>query len=164
MLSRDTELYLKGTKLTDDDIEMLDNALVEQPDNIKMRIQLLAFFSSRLRNQQNQELTDATKAHYIKEHAKHSLYVIGHAPLDRVSMRPWAIIDADMAPDEHERARTLWLAHLLSKAEPQILLNCMAFMRQSEPDIASKLAAQIRSLPDSEEYLKDLETIEAEPE
>lgn len=161
MLSRDTELYLKGMRLNGDDIEMLEQALVENADNIKMRIQLLAYFASNLRGQLSHELTIEQKNHFAKHHARHSLYIIGHHPLDRISMRTWAIIDADNAPEDHERARTLWLAHLMSKPpEAQLLLNALAFLRQSEPAIASKLAEQIRQLPDAAAFEADLKTLE----
>lgn len=161
MLSRDTELYLKGMRLTGDDIEMLEQALAANADNIKMRIQLLAYFSSNLRNQTSDELTAQQRGQFIKEHCRHSLYIVGHHPLDRISMRPWAIIDAQNAPDEHERARTLWLAHLMSKPpEGQLLLNVMAFLRYTEPEIALKLAEQIRQLPDASAFEADLKSLE----
>ena len=161
MLSRDTELYLKGMRLTGDDIEMLEQALVENADNIKMRIQLLAYFASNLRGQLSHELSIDQKDNLTKHHARHSLYIVGHHPLDKISMRSWAIIDADSAPQDHERARTLWLAHLMSKPpEGQLLLNAMAFLRKTEPAIAAKLAEQIRQLTDAAAFEADLKTLE----
>lgn len=161
MLSRDTELYLKGMRLTGDDIEMLEQALIDNADNIKMRIQLLAYYASNLRGQLSHELTIEQKNDFTRHHARHYIYIAGHHPLDRISMRSWAMIDADSAPQDHERARTLWLAHLMSKPpEGQLLLNVMAFLRKTEPAIAIKLAEQIRQLPDAASFEEDLKTLE----
>ncbi len=42
MISRETELYLKGMRLSPEDAEMLEDALNQDASNTKMRIHLIA--------------------------------------------------------------------------------------------------------------------------
>ncbi|MDX1988687.1 MAG: hypothetical protein SFV17_18525, partial [Candidatus Obscuribacter sp.] len=57
MISRETELYLKGMRLSPEDAEMLEDALNQDASNTKMRIQLIAYYYNRLAQSQMEEDT-----------------------------------------------------------------------------------------------------------
>lgn len=169
MMSRDTELYLKGMRLEPDDAEMLEQALVTDPDNLKMRVQLLAYYFNRAQNggsqarESNVRNIDGTTGDDAHNHARHVIHIIGHHPLDKVSRREWAQLLPTARSDDYEKARTLWLANLMSRPPAgDLFMNAMSFLRSDDPGIVKKLAVEVRKLADAAQYEEELTALEAE--
>ncbi len=107
MISRETELYLKGMRLSPDEAEMLEEALAQDAANTKMRIQLIAYYYNSLAQSQaacNQEIDEVcaevgspgsetearNQAAAAEAHQTHVRWITINDPNHSVLTKSWA--------------------------------------------------------------------------
>ncbi len=99
MISRETELYLKGMRLSPEEAEMLEEALAQDAANTKMRIQLIAYYYNSLAHSQETgdeaskpELAADTpeKLAALEAHQTHIRWIKLNDPNHSVLTKSWA--------------------------------------------------------------------------
>ena len=94
MISRETELYLKGMRLSPEDAEMLEDALNQDASNTKMRIQLIAYYYNRLAQSKTEEDTpESEKADAARAHQTHVHWITVNEPNHSVLSKSWAQLE-----------------------------------------------------------------------
>ncbi|MBK8219846.1 MAG: hypothetical protein IPK73_02370 [Candidatus Obscuribacter sp.] len=99
MISRETELYLKGMRLSPEDAEMLEEALNQDASNTKMRIQLIAYYYNRLAQSQMEEDSPEyepetrNKSAAASAHQTHVRWITVNEPNHSVLSKSWAQLE-----------------------------------------------------------------------
>lgn len=169
MLSRESELYLKGMRLEKDDVDMLLSALEGNAGNEKMRIQLIAYYFNAASNSAAQtegDLSQAGVAHF-GEHARHVLWFVDNRSSDFVLTRSWAQISGEHCPSQLRQALEHWLTiasgTLQNTKEPampniEVLRNAAAQLAYAGDDRAQKIIDACRQIEPDNSLWQELES------
>lgn len=102
MISRETELYLKGMRLSPEEAEMFEEALAQDAANIKMRIQLIAYYYNGLARSQEKvdeavapelEADTPEKLAALEAHQSHVRWIKINEPKHSVLTKSWAQLE-----------------------------------------------------------------------
>lgn len=162
MLSRESELYLKGMRLEKDDVDMILSSLEGNTGSTaeKMRIQLIAYYFNAAQN-------NATN---FAEHARHVLWFVENKPGDFVLTRSWAQISKDFCPDDLAAVTKVWRSIAdnalamdstkdLTMQNIEILCNAAAQLAYARDDQAAKLISACRQLAPESSLWSELEPL-----
>ena len=165
MLSRESELYLKGMRLEKDDVDMLLSSLEGTVgiNSEKMRIQLIAYYFNAAQND----------AENFAEHARHVLWFVENKPGDFVLTRSWAQISRDHCPDDLAAVTKVWQTiadnadnaldktkdPMLTKHNIEVLRNAAAQLTYAKDKRAAKLIGACRQLEPESTLWSELETL-----
>ena len=128
-----------GSDLTTEEAERLEAQLVEDPEDLVARAQLLGYYQWQFRD-------NAARA---RRH-QHVLWLIENAPEANVHTGAAAGIDAILYADAFRQGGDAWSAHL--EGDPNnlsILRNAAAFYTLGDPPTAIQLLQRGQSLDDS---------------
>jgi tetratricopeptide (TPR) repeat protein len=149
------ERTLRGPwRLSPDEVSELEAKVAAAPADLELRGRLLRHY-----------MTDRTPEARAAR-ARHVLWIIANAPEEEIAGSPATYADRIIEPELHEKARSLWLAHLeASGSNPKIVANGARFFLLSEPERARDLLERGRELeplnPQWSERLAQLDMLSA---
>lgn len=162
MLSRESELYLKGMRLEKDDVDMLLSTLEANSgaNSEKMRIQLIAYYFNAAQN----------NAEYFANHARHVLWFVENKPGDFVLTRSWAQLSSEHCSDELAAVIKVWqrIAEntldstkdpMLRKQNIEVLRSAAAQLTYAKDDRAAKLIGACRQIEPENNLWTELESL-----
>ncbi|HSD66961.1 MAG TPA: hypothetical protein VLF95_09685, partial [Vicinamibacteria bacterium] len=114
--------------LSPDEVSELETKVAAAPSDLELRGRLLRHYM----------MERAPEARAAR--ARHVLWIIANAPEAEIAGSPETHADGILEPEVHEKARSLWLAHLeASGSNPKIVANAARFFLLSEPERARDL-------------------------
>ena len=126
-----------GSEVTPEQAESLEAELVENPEDLVVRAQLVGYHF--LRQFRDDEAHD--------KHRKHVLWLIENAPEANALAGPEGTINHILDPDGHVEAKDAWSWHLENNPNNLEILNHAAnFFRLSDKQLAIQLLERAQSL------------------
>jgi tetratricopeptide (TPR) repeat protein len=141
-------LGFRGSQLTSEEAEKLEDTLKVNPDDLSSRTQLLGYYFCK------QFESDAART----AHQKHVLWVIEHCPDAMVAGQPEACLNPRLDGDAYHKAKELWLKQVEShKNDTAVLGNAAQFVFIHEKDMAEDLLKTAQAFePANPEWAEEL--------
>jgi hypothetical protein len=102
-----------GSRLSDADAQVFENALRARPDELAIRILLLRYHWHRA------NLFESSR----QAHQRHALWVIEHAPNSAIAGHAETALDPVSHGEVYERGKQLWLEHITANRENVAILG-----------------------------------------
>ncbi len=107
------EILLRSKDLSQAQVRTLETKLVEEPEDIASRRQLLCYYFF--------QRFDAIESK--KKHAEHALWIIEQRPKDAIVGMPAIGLDPMLNKSHYEHAMALWKSHIASSPKDVVLLH-----------------------------------------
>ena len=129
--SRAISLAFQGTRLEKGLVEEYEKQLLDRPDELTSRIQLLGYYFVR------QFSFPEEKA----RRSKHILWIIEHQPRTAIAFTPYIRLETD--PPAYAHAKGLWLHHLEQAHDVALIENAALFLSKNDRSLAQSIWRQI---------------------
>jgi hypothetical protein len=138
-----------GARLTQDQVDALEQRLADNPRDSSSRIKLLMYYHGKR--------TSAARA----AHLEHLLWLIANDPGARYSGMPFCRINGNVDEEGYERARTMWLEQVAAHPrDTGVIGNAARFMMLYDKQIAEDLLNMAKAIePGNQQWPKLLATI-----
>ena len=130
-------LSMQGRKLTEEEIQKLEEKLQANPEDLMSRIKVLGWYSGK-------RFTSESAA---KARAKHILWIIQNHPDADIAGTPEIYLDPVMDKDTYSTAKDLWLEQIeAQKTNTVVLGNAAQFFLIYDKEIAEDLLKKAQTL------------------
>jgi len=138
----------RGSRLTSEEAEKLEDTLKADPDDLSSRTELLGYYFCK------QFESDAART----AHQRHVLWIIEHCPDAVVAGQHEACLNPRLDGDAYHKAKELWLRQVEShKNDTAVLGNAAQFFLIHEKDVAEDLLKTVQALePANPEWAEEL--------
>ncbi|VGO20639.1 RNA polymerase subunit sigma-24 [Pontiella sulfatireligans] len=142
------EIIKVGQKLTASEVEQLERALVERPDDLVGRKKLLGYYWMRQHQHPNEK----------PARQRQVLWIIEHAPEDDIHAMPYGQMNEFLDGAAYAAGRAAWLKQIEAQPENALILgNASAYFLQADHALAEKFLKKAAVIdPKNPEWPKKL--------
>ena len=157
--SRQTVLHFNAFELAQEEAEVLEDRLLEYPEDTEARAQLVVYLRF-----QSHKFDEDRAQEMMAEHRAHLLWFIEHEPLHPDAGGSKFSFTPSKYPEDYEHAKALWLGHLENQPDNLELLLVATdfFILNQDIEIAFELVERGHALrPENLEWKNRLSIVRA---